>query len=71
MPSLDELTDGRGFVLCRYCTFAHPPGRDSSAPWTCTIGDHPPPGDPVDPDICECVYGELVSESEQWERQNR
>ena len=69
MVSLTELTDGRGLVRCRYCTFARPPGRDSGAPWTCTIGDNP--GDLLDPDICECVYGELVSESEQWERKSR
>ena len=66
MVQLNELTGGRGFVRCRYCRFARPPGRGSGAPWTCTSGDNP--GPLLDADICECEYGELVTESEANER---
>ncbi len=68
MPALCELMDGRGFVRCRYCMFARPPGKDSSAPWTCGVGDNP--GTLLDPDIAECDFGELVCDDDHRERQN-
>ncbi len=66
MAMLSDMYDKNENLLCRYCRFS---SKKKDKLWHCRKSQDPG-CDHVDPDIAECVLGEIAPEKEHWQRQH-